>query len=193
MRGPGQGRSGTPTRGRRPAVASGLAVAVALGVPVAAWASGTGGGPDGQPAGCVPGTVVRDGDARQCELVDDPAVPGPPGWASEADVSHLPGDAAGDPDPADGSWETATQAQEGDAAPGTRTGIDLAGLRRLGLTTDAAGLLTYRGTAVRGLVQRHDDDVVSVYWSDTGESYVLVDGDVVREVPEGEFPELGGS
>ncbi|MBU5422302.1 hypothetical protein KQI48_06455 [Cellulomonas hominis] len=174
---------------RRAALAAAaLAVAAAVAVPVAASASGD---RPGTPAGCVPGTVVRDGDARHCELVDDPAVPAPAGWASEAGVSHTAGDATEAPGVADGSWAgVTTEAQEGDAAPGTGTGLDMAALERLGLTADGAGALSYRGVPVRGLVQEHDADVVSIYWSDTGESYLLITDGVVRQVPADEFPEL---
>ena len=183
-------RSGTSTAGpRRAALAAvALAVVAAVAVPVAASATGDG---TGTPAGCVPGTVVRDTGARHCELVDDPSVPAPAGWASEAGVMEVAGDATAGPGPADGSQETATQAQEGDAAPATGTGLDTASLERLGLAVDGVGAVSYRGVPVRGLVQEHDADVLSVYWSDAGESYVVITDGVVREVPQDEFPELG--
>jgi hypothetical protein len=164
---------------------------VAVAVPVAAFAGE--GGAGATPPGCVPGTVLRVGDARHSKLVDDAAVPAPAGWSSESGVELAPGDATEAPDAADDSWENATDAQEGDAAPGTGTGLDLAGLRELGIDLDATGALSYQGTPVRGLVQRHDGDVVSVYWSDTGTSYLLVDGTTVREVTQDEFPTLDAS
>lgn len=190
-------RSGTSAAGvRRAALAAAvLAVVAAVAVPAAASATGD---DAGTPAGCVPGTVVRDRGTRYCELVDDPSVPAPAGWASEAGVTEAAGDAPGaagdaaeEPGPADGSQGTATQAQEGDAAPGTGTGLDAASLERLGLTVDGTGAVSYRGVAVRGLVQERDADVLSVYWSDAGESYVVITDGVVREVPQDEFPELG--
>jgi beta-lactamase regulating signal transducer with metallopeptidase domain len=179
----------------------GAALVLGVGIPVAASAD------DGTtPAGCEPGTVVSEDGAQACELVDDPAVAAPEGWASESTVSEEPGTAAASQDATTAERTVAERAAAAEAvenresititesSEGEDTTLvqDLSAYAAQGVTVDADGTPRYLGEPLKALVLDRGDEVLSLVWNDAGSVYLAVEGDTLRVLTDEEVTALFG-
>lgn len=186
----------------------GAALVLGIGIPVAADAADGG---SATPEGCVPGTVVSEDGAQACELVDDPAVAAPEGWASANEVSADPGSAPGSQAAAEqaeaaaaaehamgASDTTATTDETLVLAESTDGGGDEVLIDRLsayakdGITVDPDGTVRYHGELVQALVLERDEDVTSLVWDDRGTVRLSVEGDSLRVMSDEEAQRLFG-
>jgi hypothetical protein len=150
--------------------------------------------------------VVSEDGAQACELVDDPAVAAPEGWASESTVSEEPGTAAASQDATTAERTVAERAAAAEAvenresititesSEGEDTTLvqDLSAYAAQGVTVDADGTPRYLGEPLKALVLDRGDEVLSLVWNDAGSVYLAVEGDTLRVLTDEEVTALFG-